>query len=53
MENDEKNPVDITSGTNKKVWWKCGMGHEWFAAVGNRAVGHGCPVCNHRKKKKD
>ena len=26
----------ITIGTSKKIWWKCSLGHEWEATVGNR-----------------
>lgn len=39
-------PQDVLSGTNKKVWWLCGSGHEWSAPVSGRAHGDkGCPVC--------
>ncbi|MCQ2381560.1 MAG: zinc-ribbon domain-containing protein [Acidaminococcaceae bacterium] len=50
--NTSLNPLKITIGCNKKVWWKCskdGCGYEWEAKVGNRAILHrGCPVCNNR-----
>ena len=37
---------DVTSGSGKKVWWKChARGHEWEAIVGNRSKGVGCPAC--------
>lgn len=43
------NPEIISSGSNKKVWWKCSNGHEWEATVNNRSNGRGCPYCsNHR-----
>ena len=46
--NQEKNilynPADLTSGSSKKVWWKCKNGHEWeaeFAIVkGNTVLGN-------------
>ena len=45
----KKNTIDpktLTSGSNKKVWWKCSVcGHEWAATVANRVAGSGCPVC--------
>ena len=52
--NYEKNngllPTMITSGSNKKVWWKCSLGHEWQAAVVERAErGTGCPYCANQK----
>lgn len=47
--NYEKNnglaPVDVTPGSNKKVWWKCEKGHEWQAMVCHRFKGSGCPYC--------
>ena len=39
-------PCDVTAACEKKVWWKCGKGHEWQATVANRNKGSGCPVCN-------
>lgn len=36
----------VTCGSNKKVWWRCGKGHEWRAAVIKRALyDHGCVKC--------
>jgi hypothetical protein len=37
-------PKAIAVKSNLRVWWRCGAcGHEWHAAVGSRAAGHGCP----------
>ena len=37
---------DLTSKSNKKVWWLCPVcGHEYQATVANRAKGRGCPEC--------
>lgn len=51
--NYEKNvdisPYEISSGTNRKVWWKCEKGHEWQAGVVNRKNGQGCPFCSNKK----
>ncbi len=52
--NHEKNnlsPTDITSNSNKKVWWKCSKGHEWQATVYNRNKGSGCPECAKERRK--
>lgn len=50
MWNDEKNgtltPEQITSGSAKKVWWKCAEDHEWIAEI---RVERRCQVCAHRK----
>ena len=39
-------PCDVAAGSEKKVWWKCGKGHEWQATIASRNNGNGCPVCN-------
>ena len=46
----EKNKdVDIntvTSGSSKKVWWKCENGHSYLREIYNERNGYGkCPVC--------
>ena len=39
-------PDQVTHGSKEKVWWKCGKGHRWQAAVHTRTgSGTGCPVC--------
>lgn len=48
--NYEKNnglrPTDVTSGSKKKVWWKCKEGHEWQAYIKSRHYYKtGCPYC--------
>ena len=52
--NYEKNngltPAEVTPNSNKKVWWKCGNGHEWQAIIGNRNRGNGCPQCAKEKR---
>ena len=52
--NYEKNypltPSDITSGSSKRVWWKCNAcGFEWVISVANRKQGWGkCSQCKKR-----
>lgn len=43
--NDGKKASEYTFRSNKKVWWKCGYGHEWMASVNSRTSGNGCPYC--------
>ena len=31
--------------SNKKVWWKCELGHSWQASISHRTAGTGCPHC--------
>lgn len=38
-------PMRITYGSAKKVWWICGEGHEWEATPNDRTSGRGCPTC--------
>lgn len=43
-------PENFTSGSGKKVWWKCSLGHSWEAIIGERANRkRGCPYCTGNK----
>lgn len=42
-------PNEVTSGSAKKVHWKCHEGHTWEANIANRVRGSKCPYCSHRK----
>lgn len=44
--NNELNPRDVAAGSGRKVWWRCGRGHEWEAIIGCRNRGSGCPYCS-------
>ena len=50
--NYEKNgnlkPEDCTANSGKKVWWKCGNGHEWMVSISHRSNGTDCPYCSGR-----
>lgn len=40
-------PQDVTSGSPKKVWWKCPNGHSYFTLVKSRhGKSTGCPNCS-------
>jgi len=44
-------PSKVSKGTGRKVWWKCGRGHEWKASINSRTnTGSGCPHCTKRLK---
>ena len=48
--NGNLTPENITSQSNKSVWWLCGKGHEWQMPVNKRSVrGQGCPYCSGRR----
>ena len=39
-------PEEVTSGSNRKVWWTCSKcGFEWNAIINSRVRGNGCPNC--------
>ena len=42
-------PDMVSTGSSKKVWWICQMGHEWQASIKNRINGTGCPFCQKQK----
>lgn len=46
LKNNALRPTDVSSGSHKKVNWRCKKGHEWMAAVYSRANGRGCPFCS-------
>lgn len=47
VKNGDQTPEKITSGSQKKVWWRCSDGHEWKAVIYSRTGAQkcGCPVC--------
>ncbi|MBO5005058.1 MAG: zinc-ribbon domain-containing protein [Clostridia bacterium] len=49
IKNNGLNPDNISSGSDKKVWWICSKGHEWETQVKNRTRGTGCPYCSNQK----
>ena len=44
-EADGWDPTTVTPGSDKKVAWRCELGHRWAALVGERNSGKGCPTC--------
>lgn len=44
-------PNNITSGCDKKVWWRCEKGHSWQTYVYSRTGKYktNCPYCSHNK----
>ena len=47
--NGTLSPDMVMVHSNKKIWWKCSLGHSWEASPNSRSKGLGCPYCsNHR-----
>ena len=43
-------PQTVSPYSNRRVWWRCELGHEYQAAVSARTMnGSGCPYCTGRK----
>lgn len=43
-------PESFAAASNRRVWWRCALGHEWRAMIGTRTqLGCGCPYCAGRK----
>ncbi|MCU1452831.1 MAG: hypothetical protein JWN46_977 [Acidimicrobiales bacterium] len=42
-------PNDVGSGSSRRVWWRCGAGHEWEGSVRGRTNGTRCPYCTGRR----
>lgn len=48
--NGKLSPVDVTAISNRRVWWRCELGHTWQLNIRNRVLRDaGCPYCNNRK----
>ena len=43
---DIADALTVSAGSGKKLEWQCGNGHRWFAVVGSRSNGNGCPKCS-------
>lgn len=43
--NGDLTPKDVTSGSGKRVWWRCNWDHEWQTTINHRNRGSGCPYC--------
>jgi hypothetical protein len=50
--NHERNafgPHEVTPGSNRRVWWRDALGHEWEAVIASRSSGAGCGVCSRER----
>jgi len=43
--NEGLTPDDVTSGSDRVVWWRCANGHEWQGKVSDRVRAPRCPEC--------
>lgn len=45
--NGNLTPEMVTSGSSRRVWWRCERGHAWRSAVSTRTGKQrcGCPIC--------
>ncbi len=49
--NGDLKPENVSTNSNKKVWWKCKEGHEWEAVINSRTgtSNNNCPYCSNQK----
>ena len=48
--NGDLQPIQVSFGSNKKVWWLGECGHEWKATIGSRTgMNSNCPYCINKK----
>ena len=48
--NGSLRPSDVSPYSNRRVWWRCGLGHEWQAIIASRTKSDlNCPYCANRK----
>ena len=40
---------DVATFSNKKMQWKCELGHKWTAKIASRSNGIGCPICSNQQ----
>ena len=51
--NNPMTPEQVTPGSNKKAWWLCSKcSFSWYATIGSRKAGNGCPRCHGRIPKR-
>jgi len=48
-EADGWDPRHVTSGSHKRLKWKCLNGHKYLSGVSDRARGTSCPFCSNSK----
>lgn len=54
IEKNNLNTSEISSGSPKRVWWKCDKDHYWETSVCNRTSQKtGCPYCKSKLPSKD
>ena len=44
----ELDATSISKGSNRRVTWRCSLGHEWVSSANQRTSGYGCPYCSGR-----
>lgn len=51
IKNGKLTPRDVTSACDKKVWWLCPNGHDYFSRIAGRTKdGKGCKLCSDERK---
>lgn len=48
-QNVEIDPMHITAGSHKKVWWICSKGHSFQSVIKEHVKENGCPYCSNKR----
>ena len=49
--NGSLNPTSVSTKSNRNVWWKCQLNHEYQARISARVIYNiGCPICNSERE---
>lgn len=48
--NGSLSPTQLGGSSNRRVWWKCSLGHSYRAVIASRTAGEtGCPYCSGKR----
>jgi hypothetical protein len=47
--NGDLAPSAVSKSSKKRVWWQCGLGHEWQARISSQTSEKACPICANRE----
>jgi DNA-directed RNA polymerase subunit RPC12/RpoP len=45
----DTDPTTVVAGTNRRLRWRCALGHEWTAPGSTRVRGDDCPYCSNKR----
>ena len=49
IKNSYEDVKNISSGSARKIWWKCSEGHSYEMSAASKLKSKGCPICNNKR----